>query len=292
MSPAQLPPQLPPELSFKIIDSLEDDHSSLKAASLVCKIWQHHAQQHLFQTFTLTMEPHDRTTHLLKELGSDSASHVRECIKHLVMVFWTEEYVFGAPQPWLCDSSVVVVEVLNKLPLEKLVSFTLKNGWVPASAVYDHESFRLLPLPGVMRCIQDICAAPQLEALTIVGHAQFPQLLSCCGVSLKELNVAEVGGFEWLWGANMRREAPIELETLVLEKNRSRGDTMAAEALLDGLGGISEYLLDPRSLFTLKSLKVLIIESNELFDRHLLQMLSPCLDSLKALVLRTSCKSP
>ncbi|KAH6906133.1 hypothetical protein BKA70DRAFT_1290804, partial [Coprinopsis sp. MPI-PUGE-AT-0042] len=275
-------PTIPREIIFEIIDCLEDDRTALKSTTLVCKIWQHHSQQLLFRTFELTVDPHgSETVRLLEELCSESAARIMGYIEGLFLGF-----IPGFQddnRTWLLSHGELLARVLKTLPLDRLTDFTLEDGWVPFSVSQGDES-RTLPYLAVMRCIEDICAAPKLTTLTTIGDFPFEKLLPSCGPSLKHLCTYHLGKSVLPQVLeNQARATPIELEWLMMRHHSEGVDEEDEEGV-----GLDDYILDPRSLVSLASLKVLDVKGDGVFSANLSRIFALCMDSLLGLLVNAT----
>ncbi|KAH6906135.1 hypothetical protein BKA70DRAFT_1564502 [Coprinopsis sp. MPI-PUGE-AT-0042] len=274
MSPTIL--TVPREIIFEIIDYLQDCHSDLKTTSLVCKGWQYHSQQRLYRTFTLTVNPQGHTAHRLEVVGSSSFSRVRGYVERVCLYFNPDS--IHRIRAWLHDHGELLARVFKELPLETLTDFTLGNGWIPFWAAISREG-PTSPLLAVMHCITEICAAPKLTTLTIFEPAPFAELLSSCGPSLKNLCTIDLGKSQAaLTNMHQSRAALVELEALVLRRDWE-WQVPAAEGWI----GLDNYILDPRSLIGLSSLKRLEAEIEFPVTENLSRILASCVDSLEDL---------
>ncbi|KAH6906154.1 hypothetical protein BKA70DRAFT_1564517 [Coprinopsis sp. MPI-PUGE-AT-0042] len=270
--------QVPPEIAFHIIDCLEGDDLSIKNTSLVCQTWQHHSQQSLFRTFALTVHlgVDGETVRRLEEFASASSTRISDYICTLTLTF--PRNFSGAVMSWMSYHEELIVRVLRRL-----TCLTITNAWMLGRHMLEGPKLRLR-LPSLAGYIQELCASPILKSVTISGVTPFLRLLPCCGPSLKQLHATSLGS---LCMASYRRDhmpperpTPIHLEVLTMQHTSVNSD------------GLSDYLLDPLSLFSLRSLKRLEVHNRGSFDTSLCSLLKACVNSLKVLTLTVDSSHP
>ncbi|KAH6890760.1 hypothetical protein BKA70DRAFT_1441806 [Coprinopsis sp. MPI-PUGE-AT-0042] len=236
---------IPREIVFEIINCLEYDLTSLKSTSLV------------------------QTVRLLDEFSSESAARIRGYIEGLFLGFIPGLQHYN--RTWLLSHGELLARVLKMLPLDRLTDFALGDGWVPFLVSQGDEN-RALPRLAVVRCIEEICAAPKLTTLTTLGNFPFEKLLPSCGSSLKNLYTYHLGKSVLPQVLeNQGRATPIELEVLMMRYHFEEDE--------EGLG-LDDYILDPRSLISLRSLKRLDIEGDKPFSANLSRIFALCIHSI------------
>jgi hypothetical protein len=264
---------IPPEIAFQIIDWLgEDDHAPLQSTSLVCRAWQYHSQRLLFRLLRLTVFPEGTTIPRLEGLGSPSAERIRQYVDGLIVR--NTENVNRETEAWLDLHEELLTQVLRMLPLPKLTRFVLGGEW----AKHDVVKNTLVALsPGILQCIQEICAGPMLRTLGIIGTVPFLAVLPCCGPSLKELYISslppEMAPQEL---SPHGRRVPIALEVLGICES-------GLAVFPNHTISLDRYILDPRALISLKFLRRLDIAGNHIFNETLSNVFAECAASLEEL---------
>ncbi|KAH6906151.1 hypothetical protein BKA70DRAFT_1430089 [Coprinopsis sp. MPI-PUGE-AT-0042] len=261
-------PQVPPEIAFHTIDCLGGDDVSLKNASLVCQAWQYHSQQRLFRTLSLTVYPEGSTIRRLEDLGS--SVRIRAYVDCLVMRYYSQDVT----NAWLDTHGERFAQAVRMLPLATLSRFVLVGDWIRYGFI---NGIMQTPSPEALRCIQDICAGPMLTTLSIWGRTPFLPLLSRCGPSLKELYTSKLPADCVNQDLSpLGREVAINLEVLHMNSNDSAPTPSHPISFYD-------YLLDPRALLSLKSLRFLEASGVNCFDQKLSRILAACAASVEDL---------
>ncbi|KAH6906143.1 hypothetical protein BKA70DRAFT_1290821, partial [Coprinopsis sp. MPI-PUGE-AT-0042] len=114
-----------------------------------------------------------------------------------------------------------------------------------------------------------------LRSLAISGTTAFLWLLPRCGPSLKQIHgssLRELSAATYsLDYMPPEREDRIHLEVLTMRHTGVNSN------------GLSDYLLDPRSLFSLHSLKRLEVHTRSSFNASLCSLFTACTSSLETL---------